>query len=150
MQKEERKRYIRLIYKTTFMYLGATLVIAAILGALLGGGFYTVSAFCAIGFVMICWGWFTYLKMTGMRPFGRNPNKKKAKVPYFHKKDKSKRMSHRPSFKMDSEDFDDDLTSKTTVNYEEFTEKQVDAARSIARSVSGVIMVIISFFIPMG
>ncbi len=148
MQKEERKKYIRFIYKTTFAYLGIALVIALLLGVLLGGGFYTVSAVCALGFVMICWGWFTYLKMTGMRPFGKNPNKKKAKIPYFHRRFKKKKP-HRPSFRMDSEDFDDDLTSKTNTTAEEFTEKQADAALSVARAVCGIIMVIISFFIPM-
>lgn len=148
MQKEDKKRYVRLIYKKTFAHLGTTLVIALVVGALLGGGIYTVNAFCALGFVMICWGWFTYLKMTGMRPFGKNPNKKKAKVPYFHKKDKGQKP-HRPSFRMDSEDFDDDLTSSTHASDEEFTKKQADAARAIARAVCGAILVIASFFIPM-
>jgi len=148
MQQNERKKYIRLIYKSAFRYLGVMLVLSLIVGALLGGGAYMVNALCAFGFVMICWGWFTYLKMTGMRPFGRNPNKKKAKVPYFHKRFKDKKP-YRPAFRMDSEDFDDDLTSATAAAEEEFTEKQVDRARAIARAACGVIMVIVSFFIPL-
>ena len=148
MQQDERKKYTRLIYKSTFRYLGVLLVISLLIGTLLGGGIYMVHALCAFGFVMICWGWFTYLKMTGMRPFGRNPNKKKAKVPYFHKKEKGQKP-HRPSFRMDSKDFDDDLTSATVAAEEEFTEKQADKARAIARAACGIIMVIISFFIPL-
>ena len=69
MQKSERKKYIRLIYSQTFLHLGVTLVISLLLGSLFGGGVYLMNALCSLGFVMICWGWFTYLKMTGMNPF---------------------------------------------------------------------------------
>ena len=147
MQKEDKKSYIRLIYKTAFSYLGVALVLSLLLGSLLGGNYYIVSAVCACGFVLICWGWFGYLKMTGMRLLPKGDGKKKPKVPYIHKKDKDKKM-HRPSFRMDSDDFDDDLTSKTAVKAENFTEKQADTARIIARIACGIIMVIISFLIP--
>ena len=50
---------------------------------------------------------------------------------------------------MDSNDFDDDLTSATVAAEENFTEKQIDAARAIARAVCGAIMVGISFLIPL-
>lgn len=148
MQQMERKKYIRLIYMRTFRYLGIMLVASLLLGVLLGGSIFMVYSVCAVGFVMICWGWFTYLKMTGMRPFGRNPNRKKAKVPYIHRRFKEKR-GHRPSFRMDSDDFDDDLTSATAVSEEAFTEKQIDGARAIARAACGVILVLLSFLIPL-
>ena len=148
MERQERKKYIRLIYMRTFRYLGIMLVVSLLLGALLGGGVYMVYAVCAMGFVMICWGWFTYLKMTGMRPFGRAPGRKKAKIPYIHRRFKEKR-GHRPAFRMDSGDFDDDLASATLVSEEIFTKKQVDAARAIARAVCGAILVAVSFFIPL-
>ena len=143
----DKKRYFRLICQRTFRYLGTALVIAMLTGTLLGGGIYMVSALCAAGFVMICWGWFTYLKMTGMRPFGRSSGKEKPKVPWMHRRFKENRP-HRPSFRMDSADFDDDLTSATMVSEEDFSEKQQDAARAIARAVCGVLLVILSFFIP--
>jgi len=148
MQKNDRKKYVRLIYRQTFRYLGVMLVIALLLGALLGGGIYMVHAVCALGFLLIAWGWFTYLKMTGMRPFGRSPGRKKARIPYIHRRIKEKRP-HRPSFRMDSVDFDDDLTKDTMVSEEMFSEKQQDAVRAIVRAVSGTIMVILSFFIPL-
>ena len=147
MQNIARKKYIRLIYRQTFRYLGVMLVAALLLGALLGGGIYMVHAVCALGFVMIAWGWFTYLKMTGMRPFGRNPGVIKARIPYIHRRDKEKRP-HRPAFRMDSTDFDDDLTKDTMVSEDIFTEKQQDAARAVSRAVCGAVMVILSFFIP--
>ena len=146
MQTNERRKYIRLIYSRTFRYLGVALVIALLLGAMLGGGVYMVNAVCALGFVMICWGWFAYLKLTGMRFFqGRKKNQ--PKVPYVHRRFKEKRPN-RPSFRMDSMDFDDELTSATVVSEEIFTEKQVQAAHAIARAVCGLIMVALSFGIP--
>ena len=141
------KRYIRLIYQRTFRYLGAALVVALPAGALLGGGIYVINAVCAAGCVLLCWSWFTYLKLDGMRFFERFGKRKKTEVPYFHRKDKGEK-THRPSFRMDSEDFDDDLTSATAVSKELFTRRQQDTAAAIARSVSGALMVLFSFFIP--
>ncbi len=147
MQKNERKKYIRLIYSQTFRHLGVTLVLSLLLGSLLGGGVFLMNALCALGFVMICWGWFTYLKMTGMNPFGRVFGRKKVRVPYIHRRFKEKRQ-HRPSFRMDSADFDDDLTAETMVSEEIFTERQAALARMIARMLCGAVLVLISFFIP--
>jgi len=141
------KQYLYLIYRRTFQQFGAALVIALLAGTLLGGGIYVVNAVCAAGFVMICWGWFTYLKMTGMRPFGRSNSQKKPKVPYIHRRFKERRP-HRPSFEMDSADFDDDLTSATVMSEEYFSEKQLDAAMAISRAACGVLLVLFSFFIP--
>lgn len=143
----ERKRYLRLIYQRTFRYLGAALVIALLTGTLLGGGIFMVSALCAAGFVLIAWGWFTYLKLSGQNPFGCLQRKKAPKVPWLHRRFKEER-AHRPSFRMDSADFDDDLTSATMVSKEDFTEKQQLAAEAIARSVCGALLVVFSFFIP--
>jgi len=143
----DKKRYIRLIYHRTFRYLGAALVISLLIGTLLGGGFYLVSALCAAGFLMICWGWFSYLKMTGMRFFNRFSGHKKVKVPYLHRRFKEEKP-HRPSFRMDSADFDDDLTSSTMVSEDQFTKRRQDAAAAIARAVCGVLLVLFSFVIP--
>ena len=146
MQPTERKQYIRLIYKRGFQYLGAGLVIALLIGTLLGGGIYMVNAVCALGFVLICWGWFTYLKFTGMLFFQRRKNQKK-KVPFMLRRFKEEKP-HRPSFQMDASDFDDDLTSATVASEENFDEKQRDRAHAIARAAAGVLMVIFSFIIP--
>ncbi len=143
----ERKRYLRLIYQRTFRYLAWALVIALLTGTLLGGGIFVVSALCAAGFVLIAWGWFAYLKLSGQNPFGRLKAKKKPKVPWLHRRFKEER-AHRPSFSMDSADFDDDLTSATMVNAEDFSEKQQLAAAAIARMIAGALLVVFSFFIP--
>lgn len=143
----DRKRYFRLIYQRTFRHLGAALVIALLTGTLLGGGIMMVSALCAAGFVLIAWGWFNHLKRIGMNPFSRLQRKKAPKVPWLHRRFKEQR-SHRPSFRMDSADFDDDLTSATMVNAEDFSEKQQLAANAIARMMAGALLVLFSFFIP--
>ena len=143
----DRKRYFRFICQRMFRYLGTWLVVALLAGSLLGGGIYMTNAVCAVGCVLLCWGWFTYLKLDGMRFFERFSRRPKAEAPYFHRKEKGKKL-HRPSFRMDSEDFDDDLTSATLVSEDLFTARQQDAAAAIARAVSGALMVLFSFFIP--
>ena len=96
--------------------------------------------------MLICWGWFTYLKFTGMLFFQRRKNQKK-KVPFMLRRFKEEKP-HRPSFQMDASDFDDDLTSATVASEENFDEKQRDRAHAIARAAAGVLMVIFSFIIP--
>ena len=65
----------------------------------------------------------------------------------MHKRFKEQKP-HRPSFRMDSADFDDDLTSATMVRAEDFTEKQQMTAEIIARMTAGALLVLFSFFIP--
>lgn len=140
------KRFFRLIFGRTFRCLGIALVISLIAGTLLGGGYYTVSALCACGFVLIAWGWFIHLKNTGMHTFGKFLSKQKRRIPWLHQRFKAQR-SHRPAFRMDSADFDDDLTSQTMVNDEEFDEKQQLTALAVSYAACGVLLVIFSFFI---
>ena len=85
--------------------------------------------------------------MTGMRLLRRSSNQP-PKTPWLHRRFKEQKP-HRPSFRMDSTDFDDDLTAATMVSEEDFSEKQQNAARAIARAVCGALLVILSFFIPM-
>lgn len=146
MSREDRKKYIRLIFNRSFKYLGVTLVVTLLLGTLLGGGVYMMYSASAVGFVMLCWGWFTYLKMSGSLAALSLGKKLRAKVPYSLRRFKERRP-HRPAFRMDSDDFDDDLTAATAISQDIFTEKQLDAAFAISRAVCGVMLVIFSFFI---
>ncbi len=146
MTPSEKKSYIRLIYSRAFRYLGVCLALSAIVGGLYQDMLYTVYALCAFGMVMICWGWFTYLRSTGTRIFGRNPDGKARKTPYILRRFKDKKPA-RPSFRMTSADFDDDLTSATAVNEEPFTKLQTTRARIIARVACGALLVVISLII---
>lgn len=146
MNREEKKRYLRLIYARTFRMLSIGLVISAIVGGIYGDTMYTVFAMCAVGSVLICWGWFLYLRLGGMRVFGFKPNAEKIKVPYIHRRFKDKRP-HRPAFRKDSTDFDDDLTAATMVDESAFSEHAAEMARIWARVVSGVLLFLISFLI---
>lgn len=146
MNREEKKRYLRLIYARTFRMLSIGLVISAIVGGIYGDTMYTVFAMCAVGSVLICWGWFLYLRLGGMRVFGFKPNTEKIKVPYIHRRIKDKRP-HRPAFRKDSTDFDDDLTAATMVDESAFSEHAAEMARIWARVVSGVLLFLISFLI---
>ena len=146
MTREEKKRYFRLIYARMFRMLAVGLVISAIVGGLYGSTMYTVWAMCALGSLLILWGWFGYLKLDGMRIFGWKPNGTKTRVPYIHRRFKQKRY-HRPAFRKDSADFDDDLTAATAVDSEAFPEKKAQMALVWARIAAGVLLLLVSFFI---
>lgn len=146
MNSEEKRRYIRLIYARTFKWFSVGLVISVIIGALYGDQMYTVWAMCAVGSVFICWGWFIYLRLDGMRVFGFKPNPKGQKVPYFHQRIKEKR-SNRPAFRKDSADFDDDLNDATLIDAERFTERQQEMVRVWERAIAGALLFAVSFLI---
>ena len=146
MTREEKKRYFRLIYAQSFRLLSLGLVISAIVGRIYASTMYTVWAMCAAGSLMLCWGWFTYLKLDGMRIFGFQQNEQQPKVPYIHQRFKQKRP-HRPAFRKDSADFDDDLTAATAVDAEAFSERQAQMAKVWARTTAGVLLFLISFII---
>ena len=146
MSREEKKKYLRLIYAQTFRLFGICLVISAIVGGIYGSTMYAVWAMCAAGSVVICWGWFLYLQLKGMRIFGWKPKFQKRSVPYIHQRFKQK-LPHRPAFQKNAADFDDDLTAATAVDAEAFSEHQVKMARVWARVAAGVLLYLISFFI---
>lgn len=149
MDSKLRRAYFRLIYKRTFRDLSVTAALSLIVGALYDSSLYTVYAFTALGACMVCWGWFTYLIATGLRLPGLEFwRKAKKKIPYVHRKEKARRQ-HRPAFRMDSRDFDDDLTAATVVDEEVFDKKQQDFARAWSRAICGAILFAVSFFIPL-
>ena len=69
MDAQQLKRYIRLIYTKAFRYLGAVLVLCALIGGIYGNRLHFVFASCAAGSGFLCWGWFTHLKRTGFKLF---------------------------------------------------------------------------------
>ena len=146
MTREERKHYLRLIYAQTFRLFGMGLALSAMVGGIYGSTMYTVRALCAAGSLMLCWGWFSYLKLEGMRIFWPKPSQASPKVPYIHQRFKGKRP-HRPAFRKDSADFDDDLTSATAVDLEAFSERAAAMSRVWARAAAGVLLFVVSFFI---
>ena len=146
MTREEKKRYGRLIYAQTFRLLSMGLIISALVGGIYGDAMYTVWAMCAAGSVLLCWGWFTYLKLEGMGIFGFQTKTPKTKVPYIHQRFKQQRP-HRPAFRKDSADFDDDLTAATAVDEASFSHRQAQMAKVWARAAAGVLLFLISFLI---
>lgn len=146
MTRQERKRYLRLIYARTFRLFGIGLVISALVGGLYGDPMYTVWALCAVGSIMLCLGWFGYLKLEGMKLFFFQPSPGQNRVPYIHRRFKDKRP-HRPAFRKDSRDFDDDLTAATAVDADQFSERQAAMANVWAKAAAGVLLFVISFLI---
>ena len=145
MNREEKKKYFRLIYARTFRIFGICLVISAIVGGIYGSTMYAVWAMCAAASLVMLWGWFLYLQEKGMRLFGWKPKSRRPAVPYIHRRFKQKH--HRPAFQKEAADFDDDLTAATAVDAEAFSEQAVKMARIWARVAAGILLYLVSFFI---
>lgn len=148
MEAADRKKLFRAIYARTFRYLAVGLVASALIGGVYGDLLHAVYALTASGCVMICWGWFTYLRMTGMRVFGFKPNGKKRAVPYIHQRIKAEKR-HRPLFLRTNDEFDDDLNGATAVDEECLSEKQRDKLRALARATCGILLILTSFVIKL-
>jgi hypothetical protein len=146
MTRQERKQYLRLIYAKTFRLVSLGLVLSAIVGGLYGDTMYTVWALCAIGSILLCLGWFGYLKLEGMVLFPFRAEKKRPRVPYIHRRFKDQRP-HRPAFRKDSADFDDDLTAATAVDESLFSERQAALSGLWAKAAAGVVLFLVSFVI---
>ena len=146
MTREERKRYFRLIYARTFRLFSLGLVLSAIVGGLYGDTLHTVWALCAVGSVLLCLGWFSYLKLEGMGIFSFQSHSGAAKVPYIHRRFKDRRP-HRPAFRKDSRDFDDDLTAATAVDESPFSPRQAGMAQVWAKAAAGALLLLVSFVI---
>ena len=104
-------------------------------------------ALCAVGAILIAFGWFEYLKMTDSLPFFGKSKEKKAKVPYSLRKEKEQKR-HKPAFMQKSEDFEDDLTPQTTADIEIFSERRRSYVLIISRVAAGILLLIASFVIP--
>ena len=146
MTRQERKQYLRLIYAKTFRLVSFGLVLSAIVGGLYGDTMYTVWALCAIGSILLCLGWFGYLKLEGMVLFPFRAGKTRPRVPYIHRRFKEQRP-HRPAFRKDSRDFDDDLTAATAVDDTALPERAAQMAPIWAKAAAGVVLFLVSFVI---
>lgn len=141
-----KRTYIRLIYRRCFRLLGVMLAVAAIVGGLYAARLYFVYALSALGCCCLCAAWFGYLGRQGMRPFAALQRKRRVRVPYALRKNTGNRL-HRPSFRQDFTDFDDDLTDRTAVSEEQFSKRQAGLARSISTACCGAILVLLSLLV---
>ncbi|MBQ8748000.1 MAG: hypothetical protein IJZ08_09080 [Clostridia bacterium] len=143
----EKRTYRLVLFRRTFSYLGIGLVVSALVGGLYGDRMHFIWALCAVGAILLAFGWWEYLKVTETLRFLSRKKEKKAKVPFALRKEKEHR-SHKPAFLQKAEDFEDDLTPYTTADEEIFSEKRRQYALVISRMTAGAILLILSFFIP--
>ena len=144
---DEAKVYRLVLFRRTFSYLGTGLVLSALVGGLYRDRMHFIWALCAIGSILIAFGWLEYLKLTDSLPFYRKSKQKKIKTPYAWRKEKETKR-HKPAFMQKSEDFEDDLTPQMTANVEIFSERRRSFALIISRVAAGIILLILSFVIP--
>lgn len=147
LTKDEKQKYRLILFRRCFSYLGTGLVVSALVGGIYSSRMYFVWALCAVGAVLIAMGWWEYLRMTDSLLFIKRKKKDETKVPFVLRKEKENRV-HKPSFMQNAEDFDDDLTPYTTADAEIFSEKRRQSAVVISRIAAGVLLLLISFFIP--
>lgn len=148
MEAAQQKRYLRLIYAKALRYFAFALTASALIAGLYGGvRAYFVFALCAAGCAFLAWSWFAHLRAAGFRLPGLGKRKEKRRVPYVHRRDKTK--LHRPSFAMDNADFDDDLVPATACNAEEFEPEQRERVLVLARAACGLLVLLVSLIIPM-
>ena len=148
LTEAEKRTYRLVLFRRTFAYLGTGLVVSALIGGLYGDRMHFIWALCAIGAVLIAFGWWEYLRVTDTLHFlAKRKKKDKEKVPYALRKEKEKR-AHKPAFLQKAEDFEDDLTPYTTADEEILSEKRRRYALVISRMAAGAILLILSFFIP--
>lgn len=145
MDRAQRKKFIRLVYAKTLRYFAAALVISAVIAGFYRNRLYFVFALCAMGGIFLAWGWFTYLRATGMRLPGWRAKPGQKKVPYILRKEKHK--LHKPAFAMSNDDFDDDLVNATTAREEEFSRPWRDKARIYSRLLCALLLFLVSFMI---
>ena len=124
----------------------ATAAFGALVGGLYGDPMYTVWALCAIGSILLCLGWFGYLKLEGMEVFPFRAVSPRTRVPYILRRFKDQRP-HRPAFRKDSRDFDDDLTAATAVDDTALPERAAQMAQIWAKAAAGVVLFLVSFLI---
>ena len=117
----------------------------------LAGGFggelpYFTWALCAVGALLIAWGWFVYLSASGspMLCALRLPGKKK--VPEMLRNHPEKHR-YRPAFLRENTDFDDDLTAAVSVDEELLSKRHRQQAGFLPKIAAGVILFILSFLL---
>lgn len=144
---QEAKTYRLVLFRRTFSYFGTGLVVSAIVGGLYRDRMHFIWALCAVGAILIAFGWFEYLKLTDSLPFFRKTKDKKIKTPYAWRKGKESKR-HKPAFMQKGEDFEDDLTPHTTADIEIFSQRRRSFVLIISRIAAGILLLIASFVIP--
>lgn len=86
------------------------------------------------------------MHLTGFLLPGLKSTPGRQKVPYILRREK--RRLHRPAFAMENDDFDDDLVQATSIQEGAFSHRQTQLARILARLLCGVLLFLLSFFIP--
>ncbi len=145
---DEKRKYLRVIYAAMMRYFSIALILCAVIAGLYRSRMHFVFALCAIAGIFILWGWVAHLKSTGFNLIGFGElSPKKKKIPYMLKKRGESKFRHRPFFAIKSDSFDDDLTDKTSISSEEFSEGQRNKAAVIARVLCGILLLLVSLMI---
>lgn len=140
------RSYMRLIYRRVFEKMSFYLVLSAILGGLYKDRLHFIYGLSFFGALCILLGWGEYLRSIGVRLPNLTLRHQKRKIPYALRRFKIPKY-HKPSFMMDFNDFDDDLTPMTAVSEAQFTRLQCLKADMWAKLICGSILTLLSLVI---
>lgn len=130
----------RCLLRRTGRQMAVSLVLSALIGALYGDRLHVSFALGTAGGFFLVGAWLAYQgkQLPGLR--------KKKQLPDFLKSPAQR--AHRPSFRMDNRDFDDDLNSRTAVNEETLSEKELRRLNWLSCLISSAICFALSQFVP--
>ena len=130
----------RVVFRRAMTRAGAALILCALARGLLGQRFRLMFGACAACFLLVAAAWREYCAFRD----GRTARRGHARTPDLLRGAKPAR-GHRPAFRMDSSDFDDDLTPATAVDEERLSPGQRAAAHIAADLAAAVLMLAFSF-----
>ncbi len=131
-----------MVFRKAMAVLAAALALCALVGGLYGQRVYFTFALCAAGGLLAARAWFGYCRGKD----GKGRVGKAVKIPQMLRGTPARR-AHRPAFRMNSEDFDDDLTPYTVAREEDFPEKWQWAGALAADCLAAAILFTVSFLI---
>ncbi len=127
-----------LVFHRAMVHLSVALVLCALIAGSYGQRVYFTFAASAAGTLLFAWAWREYCAWLDGKPL-----KRAGGVPYFLRRDKTKRL-HRPAFLMNHQDFDDDLTPYTSFGADAFSDVQCRLANLFSCLISGGLMILFS------
>lgn len=132
--------FARCLLRRIGRQLAVVLVVSVLIGALYGDRLHVSFALGACGGIMLVCAWMAYL---GKRfpSFDRGP-----KVPDFLKNPAKRR--YKPAFRMDYRDFDDDLNSRTAVDEQQLSDKQIHRLIWLSQLITALCAFAMSQFVP--
>jgi len=146
MTGQSPNRVRRVIYHKTFRMLSFCLVLSAIAGGLYGDRLHFHYGLALTGAICIMLSWFDYLRSQGVRVPKIGLPVTGGKIPFYLKKPREFKLN-KPIFLMSSHEFDDDLSSRTRIDGQDLSPRQLEQIGMWSKAFCGALLTVLSFII---